>query len=60
MVRVAFCVVWLSLTQAVHQLDTTTSMMAAGVLSFVITAIAFGIGQRIWQAVYLRYRLRWP
>jgi len=55
-VRVAFLGCLTFLAVSLHKLAPETTMMAAGLIAFVIVSIVFGIGQRIYWAICLR---RW-
>jgi len=47
-VRVAFLGCFIFLAVQLHELAPETTMMAAGLIAFVIVSIVFGIGQRIY------------
>jgi hypothetical protein len=57
-VRIAFLGCLIALAGALHELAPETTMMAAGLIAFVIVSIVFGIGERIWQRIYFRWRMR--
>ena len=57
-VRVAFLGCLTFLAVQLHKLAPETTMMAAGLIAFVIVSIVFGIGERIWQRAYFRWRMR--